>query len=67
MQTKRNSFIEATTNTAIGFIISLASTFLVFPLVGVNTTSKQNLEVTLYFTVISIIRGYVLRRMFNKS
>lgn len=67
MQSKLQSLIEATTNTAVGFIISLASTFVIFPIVGIATSTKQNVEITLYFTVISILRSYIIRRYFNKA
>ncbi len=66
MQTKRHSLIEAITNTAVGFIISLLSTFIIFPIVGVESTGTKNIIITLFFTIISIIRGYILRRIFNK-
>lgn len=67
MQTKKHSFYEAFTNTAVGFVISLTATFAVFPLVGMHATVKQNILVTLCFTVISIVRGYVIRRYFNNK
>jgi len=67
MQTKKQSLIESLTNTAIGFVISYASTFLILPLVGVQTSAGTNLVITIYFTVISILRGYVIRRWFNKK
>lgn len=66
MQSKKQSFLEALSNTAIGFAISYASTFLVFPLAGVSSSAGTNLQITLYFTVISIARSYFLRRFFNK-
>lgn len=67
MQTKLNSLIEAITNTAVGFCISLLATFIIFPIVGIESTGIKNVIITLFFTVISIIRGYVLRRIFNKQ
>jgi hypothetical protein len=66
MQTKKQSFIESLTNTAVGFSISLAATFAVFPLVGINSSGGQNLAVTIFYTAISIARGYVIRRWFTK-
>lgn len=65
-QTKKQSFLESLTNTGIGFIISLAATFVIFPLVGYQTTVSKNIIVTLFFTVVSILRGYIIRRYFNK-
>jgi hypothetical protein len=66
MQTKKQSFLESVTNTAIGFIISLASTFVIFPLMGLHSTAGKNIVITLFFTLVSILRGYVIRRFFNK-
>ena len=67
MQTKKQSLIESLTNTAIGFVVSYASTFLIFPLLGMQTSAGTNLIITVYFTIISILRGYVIRRWFNKN
>jgi hypothetical protein len=66
MQTKKHSFYEAFFNTAVGFLISLASTFLIFPLVGFESSAGKNIIVTLFFTIVSILRGYIIRRFFNK-
>ena len=67
MQTKKQSFIEAVSNTAIGFAISLVASFIIFPIVGIASSGKQNVVVVVFFTAISIIRGYVVRRYFNKK
>jgi len=67
MQTKKQSLIESVSNTLIGFGISFLSTFIIFPLVGVDSSSGKNLVITIFFTVVSVVRGYVLRRFFNKK
>ena len=67
MQTKKQSFLESITNTLVGFIISLAATFVIFPIVGVASTGAKNIAITLFFTIISVLRGYVVRRFFNKT
>jgi hypothetical protein len=67
MQSKKQSFIESFTNTLIGFVISLIATFIVLPLFGIKSTFAQNLGITICFTIISIVRGYVIRRYFNKK
>lgn len=67
MQSKRNSLIEAVTNTAIGFLISLSATFIIFPILDIESSGGKNVIVVLFFTAISIVRGYVLRRIFNKK
>jgi len=67
MQTKKQSLTEAITNTAVGFGISYVSTFLIFPVLGIVTSPGTNLIIVIYFTIISILRGYVIRRFFNKK
>lgn len=64
-QTRLGSLIEALMNTAIGFVISMVISVLVYPAFGHRFTLAQNAGITLIFTVASITRGYVLRRWFN--
>lgn len=66
MQSKKQSLKEAITNTTVGFGISYLSTFAIFPWLGLRTSAATNMVITLYFTIISIVRSYALRRWFNK-
>lgn len=66
-QSKRQSLIEAITNTTVGFGISLLSISIILPLMGFETSTGQNITLTVYFTLISIVRSYILRRIFNKK
>lgn len=67
MQSKKQSFIEASTNTVVGFVISYASTFIIFPLMGFESSPSKNIVITLFFTVVSVLRSYYLRRYFNQN
>lgn len=67
MQTKNQSFIETIINISIGYLISLVSLFLIFPVLGIESSTGKNLLITLYFTLISILRSYLVRRYFNKK
>ncbi|WP_372650839.1 hypothetical protein [Draconibacterium sp.] len=67
MQTKKQSIIESITNTAVGYFISLLSLFVIFPPLGISSSPGKNITISLYFTAISIARGYVLRRFFNNK
>lgn len=67
MQTKKQSLKESLTNTFIGFLISLLATFIVLPMFGIQSTFLKNIGITICFTVISIIRGYLIRRYFNNK
>jgi hypothetical protein len=64
-QSKLGSFIETVTNTAIGYFIALASQLVLFPLFDIHVPMRVNFALTAWFTVISVARGYVLRRWFN--
>ena len=65
MQTRRQSMIETAASVAIGYLVALASQLAIFPLFGIHATLSDNLMIGAWFTVISIIRGYFVRRFFN--
>lgn len=64
-QTKIQSALEALTNIAVGFGVALVSQLVIFPLYGVHVPLSTDLAITAWFTVISLVRSYVLRRIFN--
>ncbi len=59
------SLVETTTNILVGLVISFLSQIVIFKIYDVHLSTQQNAEITLYFTIISIIRSYALRRFFN--
>lgn len=65
-QTKQHSILESIVNVTIGYGIALLSQLLIFPLYGVHLPIQDNIAIGVWFTVISLIRSYVLRRWFNK-
>ena len=67
MQSKRESLIETLTNVSIGWFISFIANMLVLPLFGYNINLTDGVLISIIFTVISIIRGYVVRRWFNSK
>lgn len=67
MQSKKLSLIESICNVGSGFIISLLVwVYLIGPLFGIEKDLKQGLGITCIFTGISIVRGYIWRRLFNR-
>ena len=66
MQTRRNSLIETLTNVAIGYGVALASQLVIFPQFGIHIAFTDDLVIGMWFTVVSIVRSYVLRRWFTK-
>lgn len=67
MQTKLESFIETSSNVAIGWVVALASQFAIFPMFGINIPIQDNLLISLYFTIIAVVRGFVVRRYYNNK
>ncbi len=65
-QTRTQSLIEANTNTFAGFIVSYILAYTVLPLYGVEQSAIVSLEITAIYTVVSSVRNYVTRRLFNK-
>ena len=66
-QSKKGSVVEAVTNIAVGYIINLGVQLIVFPLNGIELSLCANVKLGLMFTLISLVRSYALRRMFNKK
>jgi len=64
-QTKLGSFVEAWANIAVGFTINFFANMVILPLFGFHVTAGSAFEIGLIFTVISLVRSYVLRRWFN--
>lgn len=65
MQTRLMSLVETMTNILVGLVISFLSQIVIFKLYDVHLSTQQNVEITLYFTIISILRSFALRRFFN--
>ena len=66
-QTKLESAIEVVVNVLIGYAVATASQIMIFPLFGIFLPLSDNLLIGTYFTAISIVRGYVVRRFFNRK
>lgn len=64
-QTYADSVMEAVTNTLVGIVIAFATWQLVAALFGIPMPILRNLEITGIFTVVSIVRQLILRRLFN--
>lgn len=64
-QTRTKSIFETLANTVIGFIISLVSQLIIFHMFDIHLPLDTNIWISLWFTAISLIRGYLVRRWFN--
>lgn len=64
-QTKLGSLYEALISTLVGFVVSMSASPIVYPIFGHSFTFAQNVGITVIFTLLSVARGYVVRRWFN--
>jgi len=62
LQKKRHSFYESCVNVAAGYGVALVSQIVVFPLFNIHVRFRDNIMIGLYFTSISIVRSYLIRR-----
>jgi len=66
MQSKWHSVIESLTNVAVGYGVALASQLLIFPFYDIDISLQDNIAIGVWFTLISLVRSYVIRRYFTK-
>lgn len=63
-QSRLMSLIESLTGIVFGFGLAIAAQIVVFPAYGVTLPMRDNIRIALLFTAMSLLRGYVLRRLF---
>ena len=64
-QSVSHSFIESVTNVTTGYFIAIISQMTIFPAFGIEITLTENFTIAGLFTVISVIRSFFFRRVFN--
>jgi len=67
IQSKRRSLLEAVINVMVGLFINWVSWFLIIiPIFKIYPSSSDIILISIIFTIISIARSYMIRRIFNK-
>ena len=66
MQSRKHSFVESVANICVGYIVAIIGQLIIFPILGKSFTVMDNIVTGLFFTGVSLVRSYVLRRVFNK-
>lgn len=64
-QTRWQSIQEQCTNIVVGYTINILANIILFPLFGWAITLEQNLLLGVFYTFVSFVRGYGLRRYYN--
>lgn len=65
-QSRTMSFVEAATNVVVGYVLAIATQIAVFPLFGLEAALVDHLAIGLAFLGVSLARGYLLRRLFER-
>jgi hypothetical protein len=60
------SLVESSANVVVGYGLAVLTQILVFPIFGLQASVGENLLIGGVFTVISVIRSFALRRLFNR-
>ncbi|MDE4146933.1 hypothetical protein PXK17_20110 [Phaeobacter gallaeciensis] len=66
MQSRRQSLIEAITNVVVGYALAVLTQIVVFPWFGLQIPFRDNLAIGALFVIISLLRSYALRRIFER-
>jgi hypothetical protein len=66
LQTRLGSLIEALFNVAIGISVAILSQMAIFPMFDIQVTFATHASIGAWFTAISVVRSYIVRRWFNE-
>jgi len=65
-QSRTMSMVEAATNVVVGYVLAILTQLAVFPLFGLEAALGEHLAIGLAFVGVSLARGYLLRRLFER-
>ena len=64
-QTRLMSLAESVANVIVGYGVAVVTQILIFPVFGLQATLGQNLAMGGVFTIVSLARSFLLRRLFE--
>jgi len=65
-QSRSRSALEAVANTTIGYVVATGAQMVIFPMFGIRIPTSEHMTIAGLFTLVSLGRSYVLRRLFNR-
>lgn len=66
-QSKKASLTEAFANTLIGLCIAYGMNIILYAAYHIPISGSQTFAITMWMTLVSVIRSYVLRRLWNSE
>jgi hypothetical protein len=64
-QSRLHSAIETAANIAIGYSVNFVANLVILPAFGYHVSVRDNVAIGVIYTVVSVVRSYALRRLFN--
>lgn len=65
-QSRAMSLVEAVANIIVGYVLAIVTQIVVFPWFGISAGMGEHLAIGLAFVVVSLVRGFLLRRLFER-
>jgi hypothetical protein len=65
-QSRLMSLVETVANVIVGYGVAVITQIVVFPWFGIEATLDAHLTIGVVFVGVSLARGYLLRRLFER-
>ena len=65
-QSRTMSLVETIANVVVGYALAIATQIVVFPWFGIEAGLSEHLTIGLAFVGVSLVRGFLLRRLFER-
>lgn len=65
MQSRRESLVEALVGTLVAYVVGVLTNLVLFEVYDLPLGLRHANEITIIFTALSLLRGYIVRRVFN--
>ena len=63
-QSRLMSLVEAITNVIVGYALAVVTQIIVFPWFGLEAALGEHMAIGTAFVAVSLVRSYLLRRLF---
>ena len=65
VQGKKGSLVESIIHVLSGWGVAIITQLIVYPLMGIEVSIVQNINLSLIFIVVGFIKQYYVRRLFE--
>ena len=64
-QGKKGSLVESVIQVLTGWGVAIITQLIVYPLMGIDVSIMQNINLSLIFIAVGFVRQYYVRRLFE--